>query len=293
LTALTKTFIVLHVVLSLLLAAGVIVFVNQTENFKLSNATLSANLATARAQASAAKADATRLGYDVTAARTERDAAITAGQAKVAAAQLEIAKAQSQAAASDANFKMAQASVDNTTLALTASETARKALSDNLDAARDASNKLAVANSQLNLAVADLTNKLEVAIRQVTNLNESVAEYKTLKENYEKKLTDAGIPLTGPSGIAGGAPPIDGIIRHTQMIGGIPYATISVGSQDQVKAGMKFNVVDSAHGKFLGELTVEKVDEREATGRLEGPGINAVHDEHPGESPIEVKTQLY
>ena len=39
-TALTKVFIVFHVVLSLLLAAGLIVFVNRTDNFKVTNATL-------------------------------------------------------------------------------------------------------------------------------------------------------------------------------------------------------------------------------------------------------------
>ena len=183
-------------------------------------------------------------------------------------------------------MKIAQIALDNNTAALTASETARKAQSDILDSTRGDNNTLATKNSQLNLAVADLTNKLEVATRQVTNLNESVAELKTAKEHAERIVVDMGGKIDKQAGTGFGAPAIDAVVRKTQMIGGIPYATISVGSQDQVKPGMKFNVVDREHSIFLGELTVEQVDEKEATGRLEGPHISDVRVN------TEVKTQL-
>jgi hypothetical protein len=70
------------------------------------------------------------------------------------------------------------------------------------------------------------------------------------------------------------------------MINGIPYATISVGADAQVKQGMKFSVIDRDKGSFLGELTVGQVDEKEATGKLEGPHINEVH------AGTEVRTQI-
>jgi multidrug efflux pump subunit AcrA (membrane-fusion protein) len=292
LTALTKVFIVLHVVMSLLLAAGLIVFVNRVDNYNTANKAQTQTIASLRAQLSSATTNAGLLQSDVALARQARDQAVADSQTKSAAQQLEIGRLQAQVAEGAKNLTMAQAATDNTTAALTASETAKKALSDLLESTRTDNNKMATANVQLNLAVADLTNRLEVAQRQVTNLNESVAELKTEKERLEKTIADAGLKVSNNPGVAGGAPPIDGVVRSTRTIGGIPYATISVGSQDQVKPGMKFSVIDREHSKFLGELTVEQVDEKEATGRLEGPGISEVHDEHAGPNPTEVKTQL-
>jgi len=48
LSALTKVFIVLHVVLTMLLTAGLIVFVNRTENWKQASAGLESRLVTAK-----------------------------------------------------------------------------------------------------------------------------------------------------------------------------------------------------------------------------------------------------
>ncbi len=49
---------------------------------------------------------------------------------------------------------------------------------------------------------------------------------------------------------------------------------------------MVFHVIDRAHGRFLGELTIDNVDLHEATGKLEGP---AIHDVRVG---TDVRTQL-
>ena len=83
-----------------------------------------------------------------------------------------------------------------------------------------------------------------------------------------------------------GGPPIDGVIRATRAIAGVPYATISVGSNAGVQRGMEFKVVSHETGDFLGILTVDSVDTNEATGRLAGPKVANIR---PG---AEVKTQL-
>jgi hypothetical protein len=287
LTALTKIFIVFLVVLSLLLSAGVVVFVNRTEEFKTSMATQSSTIAGLKSEAAAAKAEIARQANDASAARTARDNAIADGQQKVAAIQALNASLQSQLAEAKSAQTIAQVSSDNISAALTASETARKALADVLETTRTTNNDLAKKNSDLNLAVADLTNRNDVSGRQVTNLVETVAELKNRAERAEKQLADAGLQPKNDTGFSLGAPPIDGVIVSTQNPGGIPYATISVGSQDQVKRGMKFSIVDRDKGKFLGELTVEQVDEKEATGRLEGPGLGDIQA-----GKTEVKTQL-
>jgi hypothetical protein len=228
----------------------------------------------ARAQASYAEA-----------ARGARDTAIADNQKAISAAQDEIARANVALADAQSNAKTLQVSLDTLTSAVNASEAQRKALSDLLDTTRTDNNTLNTKNNQLNLAVSDLTNKLEVATRLVTNYQETIAENKSKIETLQKQMADAGInPASATAGLAAGAPPINGVVRSNRLINGIPYATISVGANDQVVKGMKFNVVDN--GNFLGELTIEQVDEREATGKLEGPKITEVH---PG---VEVKTQL-
>jgi hypothetical protein len=81
------------------------------------------------------------------------------------------------------------------------------------------------------------------------------------------------------------APPINGVVRNRRTIAGQEYATISVGSADDVAKGMQFKVVDRNTGDFLGTLTVEAVEPNEASGRLTGPKIA---DIRPG---VEVRTQ--
>jgi hypothetical protein len=173
---------------------------------------------------------------------------------------------------------------DNQTAALTASEAQRTALAASLASTRtdyDASVKKV---SDLNVAISDLTNRLEVATRKMTDFQEQLAEARSDNDRLRQRNKDLGDPGNGPT--AGGAPSINAVILSTNNQNGIPLATISVGSNDQVKTGMKFNVIDRDKGEFLGELTVETVDQQSATGKLEGPKVSAIH------AGNEAKTQL-
>ncbi len=70
-SALTKTFVVLLVVMSLLSAAGFIVFVNRVDNFKTSMATSNAALTQSQADVATAKAQAAALLAQLAAARRD------------------------------------------------------------------------------------------------------------------------------------------------------------------------------------------------------------------------------
>jgi hypothetical protein len=83
-----------------------------------------------------------------------------------------------------------------------------------------------------------------------------------------------------------GQPSIKGVVRDVRRIAGNQYATINVGSADDVTRGMEFKVVDRQTGDFLGTLTVDTVEPNESTGRLSGPKVAAIR---PG---VEVRTQL-
>jgi trimeric autotransporter adhesin len=288
LSVFTRIAIVFHVVLSLLLAAGLIVFVNRTENFRAASDADKAELSRAKAEVAAAKNDARDQQGFADSARLARDAAIADAQKQAATLQEQVGQAKASLADAQSNAKMVQVTQDNLTAALNASEAARTAQSTILDSTRKDNNDLTSKYSESQLAISDLTNKLEVAQRLLTNSTETVAEQKGELERLQAIAKDAHLDTgaTASAGIEGGAPPIDAVVRSTRPINGIPYATISVGADAQVKAGMKFQVIDRDKGDFLGELTIEQVDEKEATGKLEGPRISEVHD------GTEVKTQL-
>ncbi len=285
---LTKIFVVLHVVLSLLLTAGLIVFVNRTENFA-ANLAASANSRTAAMnRANAAEADAQSARESATAAIAAVNARIKDVQAQLSAAQIQIAQRDASLAQASSNAALASAQSSNLTEALKASEGQKTKQQEMLAQLRSDSDNLIKKDSDLNITVSDLTNKLDVANRERENFSEQLAESKSQNDNLVKILGDNGINPNQVGGIRanGGAVAINGIVRDTRVINGIPYATISVGSVDNVQKGMQFNVIDRQKGVFLGQLTIDSVEPHEATGRLEGPGINDVR------AGIEVRTQL-
>lgn len=104
-------------------------------------------------------------------------------------------------------------------------------------------------------------------------------------DNLTGQLVAAGLdPRNKMNPVA--PPPINGVIIQRQTIGGEPYALISVGSEDDVKLGMQFNVVDAETNQLLGFVTIEEVDDQVSIGKLHGPRIEQIA---PND---EVKTQV-
>jgi hypothetical protein len=288
LSPLTKLFVVLHVVLSLMLTAGLIVFVNRTEAFNISLASTKTALSIANTKEQTAEADAS-------AARESAESAVKAVNTQIQSVLGKLTDAQRELAAKDARLAklasdaaLASADITGLTDALKASEDQKAKQADALSQGRADADNYVKKNSDLNLAVSDLTNKLEVALRERTNYSEQLAEQKSQVENLTAIVKDLG---GNPNTVGGnkanlGAVAINGVIREVKPINGIPYATISVGSADNVQKGMQFNVIDRDRGVFLGQLTIDSVEPTTATGRLDGPRISDVH------KGTEVKTQL-
>lgn len=283
---LTKLFVVLHVVLSLMLTAGLIVFVQRTENFNATLKTQTSSLNVERARTAAAESDAQ-------AARDNAAKSVEAANAQISQMQTDLAKARTDIA--DRDNRLAQAAsaaalaaADSSRLteALKASEDQKTKQSDLLASTRTDNDSLVKKNSDLNLAVTDLTNRYEVANRERSNFQEQLQQLQTEADQLRRLNADLGGRPGQNAGLAAGAPPINGVIRDIKPINGIPYATISVGANESVQKGMTFNVIDRARGQFLGFLTVESVQPNEATGRLDGPGIANAR------AGVEVRTQL-
>jgi hypothetical protein len=288
LSPLTKIFVVLHVVLSLLLTAGLIVFVNRTENFSAKMAASTSAVQAANNAANAAKDDAASAREAATAAVAAVNAKIKDVQAQLSAAQTQIDQKDAALAQAASSAALAAADSSRLTEALKASEDQKSKQQDIITQIRTDDAALVKKDSDLNITVSDLTNKLDVANRERENFSEQLAESKSQNDNLVKILGDNGINPNQVGGVRanGGAVPINGIVRDTRVINGIPYATISVGSADNVQKGMEFNIIDRQKGMFLGKMTIDSVEPHEATGRLEGPGVNDV------KSGVEVRTQL-
>jgi outer membrane murein-binding lipoprotein Lpp len=72
-------------------------------------------------------------------------------------------------------------------------------------------------------------------------------------------------------------------IKAKRTINGVGYATISLGSAQNVTKGMQFRIIEA--GNFLGYLTVVNVETDESIGSFTGPDFNKVK---PG---LEMRTQ--
>lgn len=297
-SVITKIFIILHVIVSVVFASALVVFVNKQENFKI--AADDAKAALSREIVARRNTEA-----EVVAVRGEKDRAISTADARVAAystrakeLEAQIPPLTAQLAAKDVEIAKAQADTQTTLAALQAQTDALKAKDALVDTLRTQADKVAKDYADVVVALSARTNELDGMTARFRNEKENTAALNDTINQLRQQLTlaqqgaapgAAGPARPGPAGpgamvpTGAAAPSIRGVVKDKKMIGGVPYATISIGSADNVIKGMKFKVIDQT--RFLGYLTVDSVDPQEAAGHLEGPAVDAIV---PG---VEVRTQ--
>lgn len=297
-SALTKVFVVLHVVLSLVLVSGMVVFVNKVEDFNKQATTAKAETARERAAKEAALAE-------TAAVSGERDRAVSAANARAIANEqaynnslTQIADLNNQLQQAKLASDKAQTDLANAVLAMKAAQEAQKAAEEGLLASRKENDDLQRKYSDALVAVTDQTNKLDVMNARYRKLQEDATSLQSRVDELQAGGRTTGLragggagaaPASGSEAAATGTSDnvnIKGVVRSKKNIQNVEYATISVGSADNVTKGMRFAVIDRAGNRFLGYLTVDSVDYNESTGHLTGPAVNQVQ---PGS---EVVTQL-
>lgn len=287
-SALSKTFVAILVVLSLLLSSAVIVWVNKTDDYRGSLAAAEQRIA----QETKGRVDA---NAEAAAAKEAHQAAITTFnqqienvQAELRSREGEISKREVQIADLSAQAKQQLISLTSTGEALKASEAQKRVQSEQLAEMRKSFDQLVRERAELNTALADATNRLEVMTREWRFMREQLTEAQASTDRLSGQVKDlGGTPGQGPAGVRAGAPPINGVVREVrQLDDNRTWATISVGTADAVQQGMEFKVIDAKSGTFLGVLTVQNVQPNESVGVLAGPRVNEVK---PG---TEVRTQL-
>ncbi len=285
---LTKLFVAMLIVLSLLTTAATVVYVNKEDVQKTTLKNTETELNGARAAAQAARDELTAAQQNLTNVQAAANQAaqqattdINARQQQISQLQVELAKAQSQQATQ-------QLDVSRLTEALNASQASSTALQTEVARLRQNNDQLVRQASDLNGSVSDLTARLEVTERERRLLAEQLTQASTENQRLSAIIRGANLsPDAAERAVArSGLPSINGVIRDVRTIAGRPYATISVGTADGVQRGMEFKILDRQGGNFLGTLVVDSVEPNEATGRLDGPKVAEIR---PG---VEARTQL-
>lgn len=287
-SALSKVFVALLVVCSLMLSSAVIVFVNKTQDVNAVRVAAEAKSQDADRRMQVALQEAAAAKGSVAKALADLQTQTAALQTEIAAKQLDISKREVDIATLSAQVSQNTISLTSATEALKASEMQKAKQEGQLGDLRQGTDKLTLEKSQLNLALSETTNKLEIMTREWKYAKEQLAESSNTADRLAKQVKDLGGNVAAEvTGLKAGAPSINGVIREIKTLqDNRQWATISVGSADQVAKGMEFKVIDRANGTFLGVLTVENVQPNEAVGVLKGPKVADVKVGN------EVRTQL-
>jgi len=274
----TKLFVVLLVVCSLMLSAAVVVFVNRVDNYEGASKKLNSDVTMYRTQANSMQS---RLSEVDTAMRTAA-AGAAAREGELSRNLTDLQKQnqdlQGRLAQAQKDLQVAQGTINGTASLARAAQEENKGLLTLGNDLRTKNDDLLRANGELNTALTVKDNQNRALARQLEFEQERVVELQHQAQNAPKQGSSEASP-TPPA-------PIAGRVNSVDIIGGKKYATISVGSADNVQKGMRFNVINTKTGEFLGFLTVDRVEPNEAIGPVEGTKIDKV------QTGVEVRTQL-
>jgi ribosomal protein S15P/S13E len=272
LSPLTKLFVILLVIVSMLNAAAIVVFVNKARPLQKTIDDDHAMISAYQSQADAANA--------------AREQAVSAYQSAMLRAEDDrknsvAANTQLQTSVNDARITIARMEADatnlqaalNTAVANSQLSTATAAkLQEQVTALRNTNDQLAKENQESSTQIATLTSTLENLHNHSDAAQEELVQAKQERQMLAAFIKDKGfdpdqiVRQASPYGPATAA--INGVVRDKSVINGNTFVTISVGSADGVVKGMKFYVVNG--GDFLGIITIDTVDTDNAIGRLDG-----------------------
>jgi chromosome segregation ATPase len=268
---LTKIFVMLLVVVSLLNAAATVVYVNKEQLMDSDYKSLASQNSALQLQLMTAKSDAAT-------ARSQLEARDQQATTEANARQTALDKANADLAALDADNKLMHRNIealqanystltDQLAISLASNQQDSKTIAD----LRDSNNKLIQSQAENDAGLARQRQLAETYGRQVEYLTEQEKKSEDLIKAYSSVITEhhLTVPLEQqPTSYNG--PPVSGIVQDKQNINGMTYVTISVGSADNVQPGMEFRVVDAnaQPQQFLGILTVTQADVNTAIGRI-------------------------
>jgi predicted nucleic acid-binding Zn-ribbon protein len=286
-SALTKVFVLLLVILSIVQTAGVVVFVNREQSY-----TAALNGQKAAFSAAKTEADGNRQALDAAVQR------FTALQAELQNARnlsnQQIEQLRGKAAEGDAanaqltgQVQLALAAQKGATDALSVAQKSIDSQNTQLADLRKSNTDLQKTASDTNIALAERTNQFDTVNRQWKDAIEQLAQLQNTSKAQAEALHRAGADANSPAINQQPLVKVEGVVRSRTTVSGVPMATISIGSADQVTKGMRLSIIDPAsNDPFLGYIEVDRVDPNQAIGHIFGPHVDRVRQ------GAEVRSQL-
>jgi hypothetical protein len=279
-SVLTRIFVGLLIVCSLLLTAATVVFVNRTDDFHKAAVAAEEKMLAAQRGKDAAQRDAD-------AARQRETEAIATANGKVSDLMGRIQQMSQDVSARDAEINDLKANRAVDKALITDQAGGLKAMGQNVadvsgrnKALTDENDKLRLTNAEIVGANTDFAKRLEEAERERRFLNEQLNQTRSDLAKATGVIREKGLSLDLPRKSGGSLPDLKGVIRNVKTDEGRTYATISLGAQQKVEKGMEFSVIDQNEGTFLGKFIVDSVDPDSSFGRLEGPRVQNVRQDN-------------
>ena len=284
---LTKVFVVVLVVLSLLLAAASVTLLSTVPNYQTQVTTLTAarDAATAEGNRRAAASDAQQAALQTRA--TELTGQLQSAGEQVASLRTAVAKAEADKADLQGQLAQTQTTQAQLASAANASTALSNELRQQVSSLRNEYDKTLSQYADITKENSTTSQNLQFTERKLRDTLEQLKDASSSNDQLQNQLRQNGLnPGQQTAGAPVSAPPINGVIIETSRSGGQLYASISVGTEDDVKAGMRFTVLNPQTSEFLGFLTVEQPDDTTSIGRLTGPKAASVS------ANDEVRTQV-
>lgn len=277
----TKIFVVLDAVLAVLLVALVVPVVMNADTYREKfKGEQSARIA---AEKLAESRDADLKANDAVAKQREAELqsriAELDNQLRERTGQLQDAQ-QQLLAANSANADV-RSQLASLTAGLGQATQVNSALQEELKERREAMLKLQTRSIELSEEVRQKATAAETLGREIRLIKEQMADLESQNRELIVKLEKAGSTVKTVDAAPGAAMPgvidlaresfdsrvlIRGLVTHVQKLGDDVYVAVNVGTNDQVKEGMRFIV--HRGDQFLGDLVITKVDLNSAAGRV-------------------------
>ena len=264
-SALTKLFVVLLVICSLLLTAATVVYVNRSEDYRAALQAKDSEIERARGEARIAKLDADAAVAREQKLATDANAARNALQGQVTQLQQELSRVGTELATAKTALLVRDGQITKLTAGLEAAQKGGSGLFARNEELAKEIDKLRTERTELNTTVLDLTKRYDAMERELRQTKETLVQVQA-----------------GATGGAGGGVPanVRGTVTQVTTQGGQTFARIDLGSSDKLKTGDRLNILDQNNQQWLGEIIIETVQPEWSFGRLEGRNITNVKPNH-------------
>jgi hypothetical protein len=284
LSALTKVAIILLVIASLLLSAGVVVFVNKVEDYAAAARTSDDQLKKERLARTDAQNQLTLMTQQNLELAKDANTRTEALKKESSDKDVQIGDLKGQLAKLDQDKKGVEVALANMTAVQKGQQEQLAAAQQQITDLRKIRDDLVTERQGINVQLTDANAKVEALERARRTAEERAAGLRAQVDEQEQKLKGTGLTWSTLPNRTNAAPHLEGVVREVFVAGGKPWASVTIGSKDNVEKGMKFNVVNNS--EFLGYLTIQTTEPNEAAGVLEGPKVEKVRQ---GD---QIKTQL-